>query len=137
MMPWKTTGGCLNSPAPVRKAEVLMALQKTTSRFPTLSSEECYGFSFPTRPHQRCSDNGTKYTKYNDVKYMAVEVTFTLSFGRSHTRRTCILRSVSAVLCISPEKNWDVNRKMKGWGLGEWPVLLPHDGEGEDDLSDE
>ena len=46
-------------------------------------------------------------------------------------------RSVSAVLCKSPEKDWDVNTKMKVWGLGEWPVLLPYDGDSEDDLSDE
>ena len=49
----------------------------------------------------------------------------------------CLLRSMSTVLCRSLERDWDVNREMKGWRVGEWLVLLPHDGDSEDDLSDE
>ena len=41
------------------------------------------------------------------------------------------------VLCRSAEKDWDVNKEMRGWGLGEWPLLLPYNGDSDDDLSDE
>ena len=34
-----------------------------------------------------------------------------------------LLRSVSAVQCKSPKRDWEVNREMKGWGLGEWPLM--------------
>ena len=44
---------------------------------------------------------------------------------------------MSSVLCRSLERDWNVNREMKGWRVGEWLVLLPHDGDSEDDLSDE
>ena len=39
--------------------------------------------------------------------------------------------------CRSSENDWDVNREMKGWGLCEFPVLLPHDDDSGDDPSDE
>ena len=76
-------------------------------------------FSPPTNLNRRCSESGTKVEKYSEVKDLAIVATFTMSFGRPHTPRMCLLRSVSAVLCRSPEINWDVNRDMKGWGLGE------------------
>ena len=77
-----------------------------------------------------------KVEKCNEVTDMAIEATFTLSFGGSHTPRMCLLRSVSAVFYRSPEKDCDVNRVMKGWGLGEWLVLLTYDDVSEDDLTD-
>ena len=43
----------------------------------------------------------------------------------THTPRTCMLRSVAAVLHRTPQKNWDVNREMKGWGMKGRLVLLP------------
>ena len=49
----------------------------------------------------------------------------------------CLLRSVGVVLDRSPDKDWDVGREMKGWGLGEGPVLPPCDNDSGDDLSDE
>ena len=67
---------------------------------------------------------------------MAIEATFTLSFGGSHTPRMCLLRSVSAVLLRSPKKDWDVHREVKGWELREWLVLLTYDDVSENDLND-
>ena len=55
-----------------------------------------------------------------------------------NTARSCFLKSIHAVLCRSLGREGDANREMRGWGLGEWPVLLPYDGGSEDDLdSDE
>ena len=67
-------------------------------------------FSSPARLSQRYSDNGTKVPKYHEVMNMAIEATFTLSFGGSHTPRTRLLRSVGAVVYRSPDKDWDVEK---------------------------
>ena len=93
-------------------------------------------FSPPTILNRRFLDSGTKVEKFNDVKDVAIEATFTLSFGWSHTPRMCLLRSVSAVLYRTPEKDWDVHREVKGWGLREWLVLLTYDDVSENDLND-
>ena len=45
----------------------------------------------------------------NEVVDMAIDSTFTLSFGWSHTPGMCLFRSASAVLCRSPVRDWDVN----------------------------
>ena len=111
-----------------QETEVLVALNYDID-VPCVVQWGLLWFSSPTRLNQRFVDNGTKAAKYNEVKDMEIEATFTLSFGGSHTPRTCPLRLASAVLYRSPE--------MKGWGHGERPVLLPYDDVSEDDLSDE
>ena len=42
------------------------------------------------------------------------------------------------VLYRSPDKDWNVEEEMMGWGLGESPCLLPDDSDSDsdDDLSD-
>ena len=50
---------------------------------------------------------------------MAIEATFTLPFGRSHTPRTCLLRSVSVVLYRSLNKDWNVEEERRGDGVCE------------------
>ena len=80
---------------------------------------------------------GTKVPKYHEVVNMAIEATFTLRFGGFHTPRMCLLRSVGVVLNKSPDKDWDVGREMKGWGLDEWPVVPSFDNESGDDISEE
>ena len=53
------------------------------------------------------------------------------------TPRTCLLRAVGVLLCNSPDKDWNgEEEEMKGWGLGECPLLLPYDKVSNDDLSD-
>ena len=136
MMRWQTTSGCLNSPFLFRKQKFWW-IEITTSGFPALSSGQCCGFRLHHDQNKDFPDNETKVAKYNEVIDMAIEASTTLSFGGSHTKRMCLLRSASAVLYRSPEKDWDVTRVMKGWGLGEWLVLLPYDDVSEDDLSDE
>ena len=105
--------------------------------FHAWSSGDCCGFSSPTRLNQNFADNGTKVAKYHEGVNMAIEATFSLSLGGSHTPRTCLLRSVGAVLYRSPDKDWNVGREMKGWGLGERPTLPRDDDDSGDDLSDE
>ena len=94
-------------------------------------------FSSPTSLNRRFFNSCTIVEKYNEVIDVALEATYALSFGRSHTPRMCLLRSVSAVLCRSRERDWDASREVRGWRLGEWTALLPYDGDSENDLSDE
>ena len=56
---------------------------------------------------------------------LAIEVTFTLPIKGLHTPRTCLLRSASAVLNRSPDKERNVEEEMKGGRLGESPCLPP------------
>ena len=68
--------------------------------------------------------SGTRIAKYHEVTTIAIVFTFTLSSGGFNTRRTCMLRSVAAVLDTAPDKDWDVGREVIGWGQVEWIVLL-------------
>ena len=72
-----------------------------------------------------------KLSKRHEAVNMAIEATFSMPFEGMHTPRTCLLRSVSVVLCRSPDKDWSVEKEIKEWGL--WPCL-PHDWD--DDISD-
>ena len=83
-----------------------------------------------------CSDDGVKIAKYRETVNMAIEITLTEPFDGLHTSRTCSLRAVSVLLCNSPDKDWNDEEEMKGWGLGECPPLLPYDNVSDDDLSD-
>ena len=121
MMPWRTTSGCRNSPSPVTKQKFRW-LSIATSKLPALSSRKCCGFRLQQDLIRDFQTTG-QVARYNEVRDVAIEATFKFSFGGSHTPRMCLLRSVSAVLCTSPEKDWDVNREVKGWGLDEWPVF--------------
>ena len=60
-------------------------------------------FSAPSRLNQTFDGGGIKIVKYHEVVNMAITETITLPFGGSHTPRTCILRSVVAVLYRSPK----------------------------------
>ena len=60
--------------------------------------------------------------------------------GLSHVKdctrpRTCLLRTVGAALCNSPDKDGCDEKEMKGWGLEKCPLLLPYDYVSDDDLS--
>ena len=67
---------------------------------------------------------------------MAIEATFSVPLEGVHTPRTCLLRSVSVVLYRSPDKDWNVEKEIKGWGLGEGPCLSSYDNDWDDDISD-
>ena len=67
---------------------------------------------------------------------MAIEITLTVPFDGLHTPRTCLLRAVSVLLCVSPDKDWNDEEELKGRELGECTLLLPYDNVSDDDLSD-
>ena len=88
-------------------------------------------FSSPSRVNQTFTNNGTQIAKYHEAV-----ATVTMPFEGLHTPRMCLLRSVSVVLYTSPDKDWNVEEEMKGWGLGEWPCLPSYDNDWNDDISD-
>ena len=93
-------------------------------------------FSSPSRLNRKFANDGTKIAKYREAVNMAIEITLTAPFERLHTPRTCLLRTAGVVLYNSHDKDWNDEEEMKGWGLGEFPHLLPHDTVSDDELSD-
>ena len=93
-------------------------------------------FSSPSRLNQRFANKGATLAKYHGAVNVAIEATFSVLFDGVHTPRTCLLGSVSVVLHRSPDKDWNFEKEMKGWGLGEWLCLPPHDNDWDDDISD-
>ena len=71
----------------------------------------------------RFINDGANMAKYNEAVNMAFEITFTMTLEGVHTPRTCLLRSVGVVLYRSPDKYWNVEKEMKGWGLEKFPCL--------------
>ena len=88
--------------------------------------------------NRRLVDNGV-LEKYNEAINLAFQSCFILPiWRRMNTQRSCFLTSIHVVLCRSLERDWDQNKEMRGWGLGERSDLLPDNGDSEDDLdSDE
>ena len=93
-------------------------------------------FSSPSRLNRKFANDGTKIARYHEAFDMAIEITFTAPFEGLHTPRTCLLRTVGVVLYRSPDKDWNDEEEMKGWGLGELLCVLPYDKVSDDDLSD-
>ena len=91
----------------------------------------------PTRLNRRFSNSGTIVEKYNEVTDLAIEATLHLVLrGDAHTENLFFKIDAFCIVHIT-ERDWDVNREMRGCGLVEWPVFLLHDGDSEDDFSDE
>ena len=89
-------------------------------------------FSSPTNLNWRFLDGGTIIENYNEVINLAVVATFSLAFREMLTPRICFFFfEIRCVLYCAD------HREMRRWGLAEWPVLLPYDGDSEDDLCDE
>ena len=93
-------------------------------------------FSSPSRLNRTFANDGTKIAQYLETVNVAVEITFTVPSDGLHTPRTCLLRAVSVLPCNSPDKDWNHEKELKGWGLGECPLLLPNDNVSDHDLSD-
>ena len=82
-------------------------------------------FSAPSRLNQTFEGEGKNIVKYHEVGNMAITETITLPVGGLHTPRTCMLRSVAAVLYRSQNEDSVVDKEMRGWGMKGSLVLLP------------
>ena len=71
-----------------------------------------------SRLNQQIENDGTKVAKYRETVNMAIEFTFKELFDGVHTPRTCLLRAVCVLLCNAPDKDWNHEEELKGWGLG-------------------
>ena len=84
-------------------------------------------FSSPSRLNRKFANDGTKIAKCRETVNMAIKITFNVPFDGLHTSRTCSLRAVSVVLCNSPDKDWNREEELKGWGLGMLPCSAGDD----------
>ena len=91
-------------------------------------------FSSPSRLNRKFSDDGTKIAKCHESVNMTIEITFATSSEGLHT--TCLVNMVGVELHKPLDKDWNHEKEMEGWGLGEFPHLLPCDSVGDDVLSD-
>ena len=65
-----------------------------------------------------------KLKKSRETVNMAIEITFNVFFG-VHTPRTCLLLAVSVLLRNVPDRGRDLAEDLRGWRLGEYPLLPP------------
>ena len=80
-------------------------------------------FSAPSSLNRKFANNGTKVEKLRETVNKAIEITFDVPVDGVHTPRTCSLRAVSILLNYAPDRDWDHYEEMRGWGLGENPLL--------------
>ena len=66
-------------------------------------------FSAPTRLHQTLENQGINIAKYHEAVNMAIAYAISRPFGGVHTPRSLMLTTVSAVLCKTPSRSWDMN----------------------------
>ena len=59
--------------------------------------------------------------KFRETVNNAIELTLNIAFDGIHTPRACFLRAVSIFLSYAPDRDWDLEEEMKGWGAGESP----------------
>ena len=78
----------------------------------------------PSRLNRTFANDGTKIAKYCHTVNMVIEITFNVPSDGLRTPRTCLLRAVIVLPCSSPDKNWNHDEELKGWGLWECPLLL-------------
>ena len=83
-------------------------------------------FSAPSNLNLKFVNNGTKVAKFRETVNNAIEKIFSITFDGVHTPRACLLRSVSILLSYSPDRDWDLEEEMKGWCVGESPLLPPY-----------
>ena len=62
--------------------------------------------------------------KYHDVTNLAIEAAINVPYEGRDTPRTRLQESIALVLDRLSEEDWDLDKEMIGWDLGESPVRL-------------
>ena len=57
--------------------------------------------------------------KFRSTVGSAIELTCNIAFDGTHTPRACFLRVVTIFLCYAPDRDWNLEEQMQGWGVGE------------------
>ena len=73
--------------------------------------------------NRKFANNGTKVEEIRETVDKAIEITFNVPFDGVHTPRACFLRAVSILLSHAPDRDWDLDEEMRGWKVGENPLL--------------
>ena len=79
-------------------------------------------FSAPSSLNRKLVNNRTKVAKFRDTANSATEKTCNIAFDGTHTPRAWNLRAGSIFLSYAPDKDWNLQEEMKGWGVGEGPL---------------
>ena len=109
----------------IRKENEILAALNYDLDVPCVIQWRLLWFSSLSRLNHTFLNNGSQIAKYHKAVNRAIDVTFTMPFEGLHTPRTCLLRSVSVVLYMAPDKDWNVEEEMKGGGLRNVRASLP------------
>ena len=71
-------------------------------------------FSALTNFNRKFVNKGTKVAVDS-----AIEFTCDSAFDGTHTPRACCSRAVTIFLCYAPDRDWDFEEEMQGWGVRE------------------
>ena len=66
----------------------------------------------------------TRITKYHEVTNLAIEAPVNVPYGGRATPRTRLLESIPKILDRLSEGDWDLDKEINGWELGDSLVLL-------------
>ena len=66
----------------------------------------------------------TRITKYHEVTNLAIEAAVNVPYGGRVTPRTRLLESIPKILDRLSKGDWDLDKEMVGWELGDSLVLL-------------
>ena len=74
-------------------------------------------FSAPTNLNRKFVNSGPKVTEFRGTVNSAIELTCNIAFDGAHTTRACFLRAVTFFLCYAPDRDWDLEEKMRGLAI--------------------
>ena len=95
---------------------------------------EMLGFSAPTCLNNDLLNDGEIFGEcYEAVNLAFHNVLVAPSFGMN-TPRILFLKAMRKVLEDMPERNWNREREMVGWQLGDRPDLLPGNGDSDNEM---
>ena len=94
-------------------------------------------FSAPTNLKNGLSNDGVNVEKYKEAVNLAILATLTMLLWEMHRPRSCYLRLMRTALTNTTERVWNLDRDLRGCGLGGKPGHLPDDGNSDKDLDSE
>ena len=106
------------------KEEVLREMEKELD-VPCVVQWRFLWFTAPSRLNVKLDCHDARVIKYHEVTNLAIEAAINVSYGRQVTPRTRLLESIAIILDRLSEEDWELDKEMIGWELGDSLVHLP------------
>ena len=69
------------------------------------------------KPHSQVREQRNKSGQIQGQSQQ-FELTCSIACDGAHTLRACFLRAVTIFLCYAPDRDWNLEEEMQGWGRG-------------------